>query len=119
MCEQIENYSFPAIEPRTKSQIKQYENLKKKLGVSCKQEDFILKLILNFDWNRSIIIQEIEKIKYRAHGMIDFRVSVTAPRNTVDYCIPDPFKENGWSTEMKTFNDRAYYVYHEMYRYLN
>lgn len=119
MCEQIENYSFSAIEPRTKSQIKQYENLKKKLNIQHIQEDFVLKCILSFDWNRRIIIEEIVKVKKsKSSDMIDFRVYVTAPSSTTDYCVSNPFRETGWNNEMNTFDKRAWYVYHNLYRYL-
>jgi len=119
MCDKLDNYNYPNIEPRTKAQRKQYEVLRNKLCILHKQEDFVLKTILSFDWNRQIILREIENItKDSSLDLINFRVSVTAPNHIVDYCVSNPFSTEGWTDRMNCFEARASYVVSELRRYI-
>lgn len=86
---------YPRIKPRLKRQEKQLDGYIKSLKIKYPEELFVLTCILSFDWNRRIIIQEIEKIK-REYGMVRFRVICTAPSSTTDYVISNPYEETGW-----------------------
>jgi hypothetical protein len=88
-------HHFMCIEPNNKKQQKQLEGNRIRLGIKNKEEDFVLKCLLSFDWRRQVILYEVEKVSFIGN-MINFRVSVKAPHKTVDYCCSNPFKEEGW-----------------------
>lgn len=112
-------FDYMPIEPRLKAQQKQLDNYRKKLNITLPQEDFVLKCILSFDWNRRCIIQEIEHVrKSKGLDMVDFRVIITAPHSTTDYCCSNPFKEDGWIETIKTESDRCWAVYHKLNTYI-
>jgi hypothetical protein len=68
-----------------KTQEKQYEEYKKSLQITNRGEDFVLKNILQREWNRRILLYEITKIKLEYNlitikcrtnkGCYDFSVS--------------------------------------------
>jgi hypothetical protein len=115
--EEFPIHNFMRIEPTTKKQQKELEGNRIRLGVKNKEEDFVLKCLLSFDWRREVILYEIEKVSFTGN-MIDFRVRVKAPHKTVDYCCPNPFKETGWSLERPDFKSRAWEVWSQLNRYI-
>jgi hypothetical protein len=115
--EEFPVHNFMSIEPSNKKQQKELENNRARLGVKNKEEDFVLKCLLSFDWKREVILYEVEKVSFTGN-MIDFRVRVKAPHKIVDYCCSNPFKETGWSLERPDFNSRAWEVWSQLNRYL-
>jgi hypothetical protein len=115
--EEFPVHNFMSIEPSNKKQQKELENNRARLGVKNKEEDFVLKCLLSFDWKREVILYEVEKVSFTGN-MIDFRVRVKAPHKTVDYCCSNPFKETGWSLERPDFNSRAWEVWSQLNRYI-
>jgi hypothetical protein len=110
-------YNFMSIEPTNKKQQKELEFNRLRLGIKNKEEDFVLKCLLSFDWRREVILYEVEKVSFTGN-MIDFRVRVKAPHKTVDYCCSNPFKETGWSLEKPDFNSRAWEIWSQLNRYI-
>ena len=115
--EEFPIHNFMSIEPTKKKKKKELESNRIRLGIKNKEEDFVLKCLLSFDWRREVILYEVEKVSFTGN-MIDFRVRVKAPRKTVDYCCSNPFKETGWSLERPDFNNRAWEVWSQLNRYL-
>ena len=115
--EEFAIYNFMSIEPTNKKQQKELEGNRIRLGIKNKEEDFVLKCLLSFDWKREVILYEVEKVSFTGNR-IDFRVRVKAPRKIVDYCCSNPFKETGWSLERPDFNSRAWEVWSQLNRYL-
>jgi hypothetical protein len=115
--EEFPIHNFMSIEPTNKKQQKELENNRIRLSIKNKEEDFVLKCLLSFDWRREVILYEVEKVSFTGN-MIDFRVRVKAPHKTVDYCCSNPFKESGWSLERPDFNSRAWEVWSQLNRYL-
>jgi len=115
--EEFPIYSFMSIEPSTKKQQKELENNRIRLGIKNKEEDFVLKCLLSFDWKREVILYEVEKVSFTGN-MIDFRVRVKAPNKIVDYCCSNPFKETGWSLERPDFKSRAWEVWSQLSKYI-
>ena len=115
--EEFPIHNFMSIEPTNKKQQKELESNRIKLGIKNKEEDFVLKCLLSFDWRREVILCEVEKVSFTGN-MIEFRVRVKAPYKTVDYCCSNPFKESGWSLERLDFNSRAWEVWSQLNRYL-
>lgn len=110
-------YDFMGIEPVLKREIKLLEYYRKKLNITEPQEDFVLKCILNFEKRQDCILYEIEKIKKsKSLDMIDFRVRVKLPSQTIDYCVSNPLKEEGWV--LKTHEERCLSVWHSLHRYI-
>lgn len=52
----------------TKHQQKQLSNYIKKLSIQTEGEQFILKCILEKDWDKQILLQDISIIKYNERG---------------------------------------------------
>lgn len=97
---------YPYIEPRLKREQKQVDMYIKKLKITLPQEEFVLKCLLSQEWNRRIIISSIEEIKYVSE-MVQFKFSLTAPSMSVIYSCSNPYKEEGWSKGMESFESRA------------
>lgn len=110
-------HNFMCIEPTNKKQQKELESNRIRLNIKNKEEDFVLKCLLSFDWRREVILYEVKKVSFTGN-MIAFRVKVKAPHKTVDYCCSNPFKETGWSLEKPDFNSRAWEVWLQLNRYL-
>jgi len=111
-------YPFMRIEPRNKTQQKELDRYRDYLKITEPQEDFVLKCILSFDWNRDAILYGIEKIK-KSKGsldMIDFRVRVKQPSHTVSYCVSNPLREEGWV--IHSHSERCWSVWHSLNRYI-
>ena len=115
--EEFPIHNFMSIEPTNKKQQKELEGNRIRLGIKNKEEDFVLKCLLSFDWKRQVILYEVEKVSFTGN-MIEFRVRVKAPHKTVDYCCSNPFKESGWSLERPDFNSRALEVWSQLNRYI-
>lgn len=115
--EEFPIHNFMSIEPTNKKQQKELESNRIRLGIKNKEEDFVLKCLLSFDWKREVILYEVEKVSFTGNG-IDFRVRVKAPSKTVDYCCSNPFKEEGWGLERPDFNSRAREVWWQLNRYI-
>lgn len=114
--DEFPTYPYMCIEPKNKKQRSMLDAYRKTLKISEHKEDFVLKCLLSFDWNRQIIICEIEKIESsKGLDMVDFRVMVSAPSGTVDYCVSNPLRANGWSLHSEP--ERCWYVYHNLLRY--
>lgn len=112
------SYSFMGIEPRNKKQQKELNRYRNYLKILEPQEDFVLKCILSFEWNRDIILYTIEKVE-KSKGsldMIDFRVHVKAPSCTVDYVVSNPLREEGW--KLNSHSERCWSVYQSLRRYI-
>jgi hypothetical protein len=107
-------HNFLGIEPSNKEEEKQLQHNRIRLGIKTKEEDFVLKCLLSFDWRREVIIHEVEKVTFTGN-MIDFRVRVKAPSKTVDYCCSNPFKE---TLEIPDFKSRANETWWQLYKYL-
>lgn len=117
MINKFKKFNYLGIEPKTKKQKAELDRYRKYLGVKLLQEDFTLKCILSFDWNRRIIIQTIDKVKRESSlGMIKFHVTLTAPSHTVNYVVGNPFETKGQFLD--TEKERCINVYNELYRYL-
>jgi hypothetical protein len=116
--EEFPIHSFMPIEPTNKKQQKELEINRIRLGIKNKEEDFVLKCLLSFDWRREVILYEVEKVSFTGN-MIDFRVRVKAPHTTVYYCCSNPFKETGWHLNPNTFNNRAWEVWSQLKGYIN
>lgn len=99
--------------PSTKNQKKEYIRWIKHLNLSTKGEKYILLCILNFDWKREKILDNINYIKECKNGeSISFYITMRAPSITTDYIVGNPYKEEGWS--LNTLNERLWYTYHKM-----
>lgn len=97
------------IEPSKPEHLEQVGEYIKKLNITLRQEEFVLKCLLSLDWGRRIILSYIEEIKY-VNGMVRFRFTLTAPSRSISYSCSDPYKEEGWCEGMEAFEDRAWYV---------
>ena len=115
--EEFPIHNFMSIEPTNKKQQKELEGNRIRLGIKNKEEDFVLKCLLSFDWRREVILYEVEKVSFTGN-MIEFRVRVKAPCKIVDYCCSNPFEESGWSLERPNFNSRAWEVWSQLNRYI-
>lgn len=109
------SHPFLSIEPCKKSQQKELDRYREELGITTNAEDFALKCILSFEWNKLIYLQKIEKVKLE-HNMIQFKVSVRVPSRIVNYSCSNPFKEEGW--RLDTFEERAREVYWQLRTYI-
>jgi hypothetical protein len=110
-------HNFLGIEPSNRKEKNELERNRIRLGIKNKEEDFVLKCLLSFDWRREVILYEVEKVSFTGN-MIDFKVRVKAPSRTVDYCCGNPFNETGWNLEKSDFNSRANEIWWQLYRYL-
>jgi hypothetical protein len=110
-------YSFPVTEPWLRKHKKQLNEYRVKLGIKTKEEDFVLRCILSFDWRKEIILGEIEKVKL-VNDSVKIIFNVKAPRKSIDYSCSHPFREKDWSLEVNTFYNRASYVYYQIRRYI-
>lgn len=113
--EEFPTHEFMGIKPRLKKHQKELEKYRKDLEITTKEEDFVLKCILSFDWGKLIYLGRIEKIKFE-NSSIRFRVYVRVPTRTVDYSCSSPFEEEGWLLD--TFEERARHVYWQLRRYI-
>ena len=112
-------YSYMDIEPKNKTQVSQLNGYRKVLNITLPQEDFVLKCILSFDWNRKCILQKIINIKKAKHlDMIDFRIYVTAPNHIVDYSCGNPLDGNLCGWDLKLEKDRYWYTYFKLESYI-
>jgi hypothetical protein len=56
--EEFPVHNFMSIEPTNKKQQKELEANRIRLGIKNKEEDFVLKCLLSFDWRREVSIQK-------------------------------------------------------------
>ncbi len=111
-------YPFMGIEPTNKTQRNQLERYRKHLNITKPEEDFVLKCLLSFDWDRHAILYGVERVQKckSSLDMISFRVNVKAPSKTIDYVVSNPLREEGWS--LKTHEERCWSVWHSLHRYI-
>lgn len=97
-----------------KRQLKQYENYKTKLGIKTEGEDFVLKHILNRDWNRDILLSDITEIKSR-HNLIGVKCSTR--HHSYSFSVPDVYG-TGWREGMNQWDKEIYVggdLHHKLY----
>lgn len=107
---------YNCIEPTKKEHEAELAFWMKKLKITLPQEEFILKCLLSLDWRREVIIETIEEIKY-VNRMVRFKFLLKAPRVSVSYSASNVYKETGWSSDLDSFEKRAWYVYHTFRNY--
>jgi len=99
------------IEPKLIREHKEVDRYMDKLNITLPQEEFILKCLLSQSWKRRIIITDIELIeKEKSLGMTRYKFTLTAPNISISYIDSNPYKEEGWSKDIKSFEDRAWSV---------
>lgn len=98
-----------------KTQQKQYECYKNKLNIQTEGEDFVLKHILRRDWQRDILLNNIEEIKL-SHGLISVKASTR--RHSYLFSVSDVAKTDGWKGGMTRYDKELYVsgdLYHKLY----
>lgn len=110
-------YKFMPIEPTNKKEVKRLNGYRLKLGITEPQEDFVLKCILNFEKRQDCVLIAIEKIKKsKSLDMVDFVVRTKLPPSTINYCVSNPLREEGWI--LKTHIERCWSVYRSLNKYI-
>ena len=107
------NSCLSYIQPKHKKHKEEFNRYIKYLKLKTKGEKFILNCLLRFDWNRDKIIQSIPFIK-EENESIRFKVILTAPRISVNYSVPSPYKKEGWTETYDTLEKRMWYIFHQL-----
>ena len=97
-----------------KKQEEQYNKYYSLLKIKSKGEDFVLKHILQRDWNRNILLQNIEVIKQQ-HGLIQVKCSTINGSYSFSVC---DIESKGWKNPEMSLSEKEVYIggdlYHKM-----
>lgn len=99
----------------TKKQQKQLDAYIEKLGITTEGELFVLKHILHRDWNRDILLIDINTIKYNASGygglvLVNCRTRNGSYEFSVSHLNPDEWDDALGDQESYISSD----LYHKM-----